>query len=327
MKYIVLGKTGMTIPKVTLGCWAIGAGSEWGKSLEDSVYMATMEKALDLGVNFFDTAQVYGAGHSEILVGNVIKDIRDKVVISTKALAPDLTEDKCEKTVMQSLKRLQTDYIDIMFLHWPHPDIHIERNVEQLQKLKDKGMIRAIGLSNITLKHMELASAVADLDVIQPCYNLFWRHPEKEIFPYCIKNNIGVITYTSIASGLLTGKFNKDTKFDPDDNRSYLLALFQPKIYEKAVDEVEKIKCISQKINKTVSQVVINWTMNRPGVTSAIVGAKTPAQTAENAAAADFDLSVEDTTLLNELGKEIIGLTAQWDTMYRKNDDRLKIKY
>ncbi len=323
MEFIKLGKTNIEVSKIAFGCWAIGAGREWGESLEDRVYSETILTAYDGGINFFDTAMGYGGGHSEELLGKTIKNIRDKVIVSDKCSTPGLTKDKARESVETSLSRLKTDYIDIYFVHWPNPDIPVEEPIEELMKLKAEGKIRAIGVSNYTLGHLKRAVKAGQIDAVQPCYNLYWRHIEKDLLPYCLENGISVITYSSIAQGLLTGKFTKDWSFAETDMRRTTIPLFKSPTFEMAIDTTEKIKSIGEKYGKSPVQTAINWTINKPGITSAIVGAKYPDQVVENIKSTGWSMSDEDYEYIGNISMEVAETVLGWDTMYQKDDHRL----
>jgi len=323
MEFAKLGKTNIEVSKIAFGCWAIGAGREWGESLEDKIYSETVLTAFSGGINFFDTAMGYGGGHSEELLGETIKEIRDKVVISSKCSATGLTRGKARESVETSLSRLKTDYIDVYFVHWPNPDIPVEESIEELMKLKNEGKIKAIGVSNYTLGHLERAVKAGQIDVVQPCYNLYWRHIEKDLLPYCRKNDISVITYSSIAQGLVTGKFTKDWEFAETDMRRTTIPLFKSPTFEMAIDATEKIKAIGEKYNKSPVQTAINWVINTPGITSAIVGGKRPDQVIENLGATGWNLTDEDYELIDKISMEVAETVLEWDTMYQKDDRRL----
>ncbi|MBN1623928.1 MAG: aldo/keto reductase [Clostridia bacterium] len=326
MDYRKLGKSNIEISEITLGCWAMGAGREWGESLEDRIYQETVLTAYEQGINFFDTAMGYGDGHSEEVLGKAIKGIRDKIYLSSKCSAVGLTRENARKSVELTLSRLGTDMIDVYFVHWPSPEIPVEEPIEQLMKLKSEGKIRAIGVSNFTLKHLKRAVASGDIDVLQPSYSLFWRHIERDLMPYCIENNIGIISYSSIAQGLLTGKFTKDWKFDETDMRNGKIPLFVSPTFEMAIDATEKIRLIANRYGKTPVQAAINWTINKQGITSAIVGAKRPEQVLENVGATGWMLSEDDRLEIAEFTMEVAKTVMDWDTMYQKDDNRLEIK-
>jgi len=326
MEYTKLGKTGIEISKITFGCWAIGGGKEWGKSLEDTEYQKTIMTAYESGINFFDTATGYGGGHSESVLGDTIKNFREKVVISSKTGSMALTKENAQKSVDESLKRLKTDYIDVFFIHWPSPDVDVRENMEQLQLLKEKGKIRAIGASNFTLNHLKKAQEAGNIEVIQPCYSLYFRQIEKDLLPFCVDNEIGVITYSSIAQGLLTGKFNKNWVFDDTDMRNGQIALFKKDVFEKAIDATESLRVYAKKYNKTLAQIAINWVINKKGITSAIVGAKRKEQVLENIKATNWKLEKDDFEKIGNICMEVANMVADWDTMYQKDDKRLYIK-
>jgi len=326
MEYIKLGKTDINISKITFGCWAMGAGKEWGKSLADIEYQKTVMTAYENGINFFDTASGYGSGHSEEVLGDMIKNIRDKIIISTKCSSGALVKANAEISVDKSLKRLKTDYIDVFFIHWPNPTIDVRENMEQLLKLKEKGKIRAIGVSNFTVKHMEKALSIGQVDVLQPCYSLYFRQIEKDILPFCIDNDISIITYSSIAQGLLTGKFTKDWKFDETDMRNGQVVLFKKDVFEKAVDTTEKLRVYAEKYNKTLAQLAINWVINKKGITSAIVGAKKSSQVLENIKATNWQIEPKDHIEIGKICMDVANMVKDWDTMYQKEDKRMIIK-
>ncbi len=323
MEYTKLGKSDIEVSKIAFGCWAIGAGKEWGESLEDKIYAETILAALDGGINFFDTATGYGGGHSEELLGKTIKGQREKVVISSKCSAPGLTAEKARTSVEKSLSRLNTDYIDVYLVHWPNPNVSVEEPIEQLMKLKDEGKIKAIGVSNFTLGHLKRAVKVGRIDVFQPCYSMYWRHIESELMPYCIENEIGIMSYSSIAQGLLTGKFTKDWEFAETDMRRTTIPLFKSPTYEMAIEATEKIKLIGEKYGKSPVQTAINWTINKQGITSAIVGAKRPEQVMENLGATNWNMSEEDYKYIGDITMKIAETVLGWDTMYQKDDQRM----
>jgi len=326
MDYIRLGHTDMNVSRMVLGCWAAGGGKEWGQPLSDETYLDMMACALEGGINFFDTAAGYGDGHSEVLLKTALAGLRDRAVIATKSTAEHLRKGQAEKTVAQNLRRLGSDYIDLYFIHWPHPDIAVEENMEELLGLKARGLIRAIGVSNFTVAHLQRALHTGPVDVVQPCYSLFWRQIEAGLLPFCRQNGIAVITYSSIAQGLLTGKFSARWRFDADDQRPQAVPLFQGSTFAAAVDAARSIETLGLGYGKSASQTAINWVLQQPGITAAIVGAKTRAQMTENLGAVGWALSESDRRLAGDIGMEIAALVADWDTMYARRDGRLRIK-
>lgn len=326
MKYSVMGKTDMKVSSITLGSWVMGGDAWWGSDHDDKRYTDIIKSALDNGINMIDTAMGYGNGHSEEIVGKAIKGKRDSVYIASKANADLLIPQNAQKTVEDSLKRMGLNYIDLYYIHWPQPGISIAHNMEALEKLRRKGLIRYIGVSNCTVRHMDIARTAGDIDVFQPPYSLLWRNIESELLPYCINNDIGVMTYSSIAMGLLSGKYTKESKFEDGDIRKDTVALFMSDIYIKALEAVEELKKITDKYGVTLVQAAINWVFSQKGISTAIVGARTPAQLEENLKSADFSISEQDLGRMSEICDEIKKDVADWDTMYFKKADAYEIK-
>jgi aryl-alcohol dehydrogenase-like predicted oxidoreductase len=322
MKYRKLGNTDIEVPVVIFGAWAIG-GWYWGGA-DDKVSTAAIEKALDVGMNCFDTAPGYGNGHSEKVLGRALKGKRNEAIIATKCglrwddseghfffeatdssgnvrrIYRNLSRDSIRYECEQSLKRLQTDVIDLYQCHWPDETTPLEETMEALIKLKKDGKIRAIGVSNFTTEMMEECLKFDDIASDQPKYNLLRRDIEKDVLPFCRERNIGVISYGPIAQGLLTGKVAMDRKFHKDDLREKFQVWFKPANRKRVVDILPNMKPVADKYGVTLAQLAINWVIGEPGITSAIAGARNPEQVAENAKAGDFELSQEDRALLRK---------------------------
>ena len=275
-------------------------------------------------MNCFDTAPGYGNGHSEKVLGRALKGKRQQVVIATKCglrwddsegyfffeatdssgnvrrVYRNLSRNSIIYECEQSLKRLQTDVIDLYQCHWPDETTPLEETMEALIKLKKEGKIRAIGVSNFTIEMIKECLRYDDIASAQPKYNLLTRDIEKDVLPFCRENNIGIISYGPIAQGLLTGKVTMDRKFHKDDLREKFQTWFQPANKKRVIDLLPDIEPIAERYDATLGQLSINWVIREPGITSAIVGARNPEQVAENAKAADFELSEEDRALLRE---------------------------
>jgi myo-inositol catabolism protein IolS len=309
-----LGRSDMWISSISLGCWVMG--KEWWGDADDSESIAAIHAAIDQGINFIDTAPAYGAGHSEEVLGKALEGKRDKVYIATKVGWGDLDPQKLPGALEASLKRLRTDYVDLYQIHWPHETIPISDSMAVIKKLQDQGKVRYIGVSNFNVPQMQEALSVARIESLQPPYNLFWRHIEKDILPFCIENEIGVIAYSPLAQGLLTGKFTKDTKFPENDIRSHAL-LFQGDIFLTALEAVEEMKPIAQKYGKTLGQVALNWLLCQPGITSAIVGARRPSQVEENVGGQGWKLEDEDLKTLDQLSKRVMSKLDDDPRMWR----------
>lgn len=302
-----LGQSELNVTPIIFGAWAIG-GWYWG-STDDAKAIEAIHKSIDVGINMIDTAPMYGYGHSEKVVGEAVKDQRDKVLIATKCglrwdkeegvfffdaagdgskkiyrtLKKDSIMEECER----SLKRLQTDVIDLYQCHWPDKTTPLEETMEALLRLQEQGKIRAIGVSNFTVEMIKTCQEHGVVASDQPRYSLLDRKIEKDVLPYCYKNNVGLIVYSPLEQGLLTGKVTEDREFEEDDWRTKQ-AWFKVENRRRVLAALDQVKPIADKYNATFAQLAINWTIHEPGVTSAIVGARTPEQVEENAGAAHF---------------------------------------
>ena len=308
MQKRTLGRSGLDITVLTMGCWQAGK-AQWSNVTDESS-IAALRAAYESGINFFDTAEVYGSGHSEKIVGQALKDVRDEVLIATKVGAGNMARDKVFAACEGSLQRLETDRIDLYQIHWPagtwnSPIVPLEETMGALLELKEQGKIRALGVSNFSGELIEEALKIGRIDSLQPPYSLFFRHYEFDgTFKTCQKHDIGIISYSSIAQGLLTGKFNQDNKPGQGDNRAGDI-LFQEGHYERALAAVEQLKPIAEKYGATTGQLAIAWVLAQPGLTSAIVGARTPEQVRDNAKAAALQISAEDVAEIDRIGRTV----------------------
>ena len=310
-----LGSSDVQVSPVIFGAWAIGGWMWGGNEEKDSI--AAIQASIDAGVNTIDTAAIYGMGFSEELVGRAIKGRRDKVVIATKCgmrwnsnegsdpwqqqdnqgnpitirrnAKPDSIAYECE----QSLKRLGIDVIDLYQIHWPDTTTPVEESMRAMNKLKEQGKIRAIGVSNYNVEWLKGAVKTAPLASLQPPYSLIQRKIETEILPFCRQNNIGVIVYSPLERGLLTGKVTPDRQFAPGDHRASH-KYFTVENRKRVLAALEKIKPIADQHKASVAQVVINWTIHEPGITAALVGARNAEQATHNAGAMRFTLSADE---------------------------------
>jgi aryl-alcohol dehydrogenase-like predicted oxidoreductase len=300
-----LDNTELNLTTVGLGTWAIGGPWQfgWGPQ-DDNEAIAAILKAIDLGINWIDTAAIYGCGHSEELVGMALSQTKTKPFIATKCgllwnekreKVSCLKRDSIRRECEASLKRIGVEVIDLYQIHWPDPDEDIEEAGEELTRLQKQGKIRYIGVSNFSVAQLDRISKVAVIASLQPPYNMLHRETEKQLLPYCKKNDIGVVVYSPMERGLLTGKFSKKylATLSPDDHRLQSPEFQEPQ-FSVNLEFVEKLKPIARKVGKTVSQLAIAWTLRRPEVTAAIVGARKPAQIEETAPAADWNLTKND---------------------------------
>src|SRR5216684_2509529 len=296
------GKTDMQITPVGLGAWAIGGGqweSSWGPQ-DDQESIATIRRALDLGINWIDTAAVYGLGLSETIGGKAIKG-RERPYIFTKCslvwdehghVGHSLKAASLRREVEASLKRLDIDVIDLYQIHWPDPASDIEEGWSTLAALKQEGKVRHIGVSNFSVEQMQRAEKIAPVETLQPPYSLVYPNVEKEILPYSQEHNIGVIVYSPMASGLLTGSMTREriANLPDDDWRKHDRQFRDPQL-SRSLALVEKLNEIGFKHNLPAGVVAIAWTLRHPAVTGAIVGARSPEQVENLIPAAEFRLS------------------------------------
>lgn len=298
-----------------LGCWSFGG--EWGpQNDEDS--LAALRTALDVGIDHLDTAEAYGRGHSEELVGEAIRGRRDEVFVATKGFPcwGDLSRACYAQKIDDSLKRLGTERIDLYYIHWPMTGRDMRPPMEALVAAKEAGKIGAVGVSNFTVAEMEQVRQVGGIDAHQLCYNLFWRYPEREVLPYCREHDIAVVTYSTIAEGILTGKFPRDVKFPEGDHRARGL-LFEPEVWPHVYEGVEKLKALAEGIDVPLAHLAIQWATRRPGVTSVLVGSRNAQQVRRNAAAMASPIGEETFDEVTRIGDEVFAKVPEAINIFR----------
>lgn len=313
MEYRKMGRSDLRLSEISIGCWVMG-GDYWGGA-EDAESVGAILKALDRGVNFIDTAVIYGKGRSEEIVGRALKGRRHEALISTKLWKTDMRYADVFAACEASLKRLGTDYIDVYFIHYPNDEIPIEETMKALLELKKQGKIREIGLSNFDRSQMEEVLKIGRFEVIQPCYSLLWRFIEDEDLPFCIENEIGVVAYSPLAQGILTGKFSSATTFKEGDGRARV-PLFQKEWYGKCLEAADALKKSAADHQKTQGQVAVNWVTSQPGITSAIVGARNAAQMEENAGAAGWRLEPGELAELDRAGRTVTDFLPKYENFF-----------
>lgn len=301
-----LGISDVYISPIIMGTWQAGKSAWVG--IEDSETIKAIRAAFEAGITTIDTAEVYGQGHSEQIVGQALSDVRDRVVYATKVFANHLKYDQAIEACDRSLKNLKTDYIDLYQIHWPSGAFNsevvpIEETMRAMNDLKQQGKIRAIGVSNFDPAQIEEAAQYGRIDSLQPPYSLFWRQIEKDAMPYCIENNISILSYSSLAQGLLTGKFGPDHKFEEGDNRAKN-KLFNGENYERAQSALNKLRPIAERHQCSLAQLALAWLIAQPQ-TNAIVGARNAEQSVQNAKAADVKLSPEDLAEIDAIGRTV----------------------
>jgi len=321
MEYRRLGESDLEVTPVALGAWAIG-GWLWGGT-DDKAALAGIRRAIDLGMTTIDTAAVYGFGHSERIVGRAVKGRRGEVQILTKfGLRWDLEEGTeyfdttdakgrpvkvCKfggrKSVLEecdrSLERLGIGEIDLYQHHWPDPATPIAETMEACAHLLKQGKIRAVGVSNYTAEMMEEARQVVPLASDQPPYSMLKRGIEADVLPWCRAHKVGVLAYSPLQNGLLTGKVTMDREF-PEDDLRHKSPYYRKENRRRVLAFLEKVRPIAEAHGATLAQTVINWTIFRPGITCALVGVRNPKQAEENAGAAGFALTDAETAEIND---------------------------
>jgi len=312
MKKRRLGKTDLEMTTIGLGTWAMGGPWEfgWGPQ-DDGEAVGAIIAAMESGINWIDTAPAYGLGHSEELVATALERINYKPIIASKCGI--LWNDKKEKVTClkkdsvrtechNSLKRLNIDVIDLYQMHWPDPEEDVEEAWEEMLKLRDEGKVRYVGVSNFSVAQLELISKMKMPASLQPPYNMLNRNVETELLNYCAQHDIGIVSYSPMHRGLLTGKFSHEriAGLATDDHRR-TSADFQEPRFSAALELVEHLKEIAERNNKTCAQLAISWVLRRPEVTAAIVGARKPEQILETAPASDWDLSQDDVEEIEKL--------------------------
>ncbi len=301
-----LGTSQVKISPIIMGTWQ--AGKDMWVGIDDSETIKALRTAFEAGITTIDTAEYYGHGHSERLIGEALADVRDKVVYATKVFANHLKYDQVVEACRRSLKNLKTDYIDLYQIHWPAGSwnteyVPIEETMGALNDLKEQGKIRAIGVSNFSRAQLEEAAGYGRIDSLQPPYSLFWRQVEKDAQPYCVQNNITILAYSSMAQGLLTGKFGPNHKFAKGDHRSRN-KLFKPENYQRIQQALERLRPIAERNGISLGQLALGWLIAQPS-TCAIAGARNAEQVQQNAKAGEILLSPGDLEEIDHIGRSV----------------------
>jgi myo-inositol catabolism protein IolS len=301
-----LGNSDIRISPVLMGTWQ--AGKAMWTGIDDDETQKAMRAAYDAGINTFDTAEVYGNGHSERILGKALSGVRDKVVLATKVFSNHLKSDQIKKACERSLKNLQTDYIDLYQVHWPpgsfgHAAVPMEEIMGAFDDLKKQGKIRAIGVSNFNRQQLEAAARCAEIVSLQPPYSLFWRQVEKDAAVFCREKELGILAYSPMAQGLLTGRFGPDHRFEKGDHRSSN-RLFQAPHFQRVQAALGRLKPLADAKGITLGQLALAWVIAQPN-TCAIAGARNAGQAVQNAAAARVQLCAEDLQTMDEISRSV----------------------
>jgi aryl-alcohol dehydrogenase-like predicted oxidoreductase len=297
-----LGNSDLHITPIGIGAWAMGGGG-WNGSMgpqNESDSVPAIHAALDHGLNWIDTAALYGLGHSEEVVARALRGRTLKPYIFTKCervwdangtIGACLKAESVRRECEDSLRRLQTDVIDLYQIHWPEPDDDIEEGWTEMARLRQEGKVRYIGVSNFSVSQMQRAQTIAPITSLQPPYSIVTRQIEKEILPFTLQNNIGVIVYSPMSAGLLTGAMTRErvANFAAEDWRRNL-PNFQEPLLSRNLKLVERLREIGNRHGRTPGEVAIAWTLNHPAVTGAIVGFRSVKQVLGIIGAAEFRL-------------------------------------
>jgi len=318
-----LGKTDLFITPLGFGSWAVGGGGwqfGWGAQ-DDRESIAAIDRALGRGINWIDTAAIYGLGHSEENVSRALKGRAERPYIFTKCsmvwdeegnISHSLKRDSIRREVENSLRRLQVDVFDLCQIHWPDPETDIEEGWSTLSDLKREGKVRHIGVSNFNIEQLQRAMAIDRVDSLQPPYSLLRPEVEDEILPFCEKNNIGVIVYSPMMSGLLSGKMTRERviNFPEDDWRRNNRMFQEPRLYRN-LWLAELLKNIGMHDGLSAGEIAIAWTLRLSAVTGAIVGGRNPDQVDGIAGAADFRLSDDEIDGIDRFARANVWRSAE----------------
>jgi aryl-alcohol dehydrogenase-like predicted oxidoreductase len=302
-KKVQIGKTDLYANPIGFGANAVG-GHNLYPNLDEEVGKDLVRTALDKGITLLDTAFIYGPKRSEELIGEVLQERgnRSDVIIATKGahkfVGDDTVMDNSPSFLKQCVERLQTDYIDLFYIHFPDEDTPKDEAVGALKELKDQGKIRSIGVSNFSLEQLKEANKDGYVDVYQGEYNLFQRDAEKELLPYAAENDISFVPYFPLAAGLLAGKYDKNTKFN--DLRADM-PLFQGEKFQESLAKVEKLREIVDKKPQDMANVVLAWYLTRDAIDLVIPGAKKPAQIESNLQTLNVELSPQEIKAIDEI--------------------------
>lgn len=317
-----LGNSDLEITSIGVGAWAMGGAGwqfSWGEQ-SDSDSIAAIRAALDAGVNWIDTAAVYGLGHSEEVVGKALQGLSQKPYVFTKCerrwdenrcIFPSLKADSIRQECEDSLRRLRIDVIDLYQIHWPQPDEDIEEGWTEMARLREQGKVRWIGVSNFSVEQMRRAQKIAPITSLQPPYSLLARDAEREILPFAKQNGIGVLVYSPMRAGLLAGKMTREraANLAPDDWRRRDRDFQEPRL-SRNLELAQLLREIGARHNRTPGEVAIAWVLHNPAVTAAIVGLRRADQVAGVSGALRFRLPAEEAAEIEAFFQEHARSTA-----------------
>jgi myo-inositol catabolism protein IolS len=324
MEYRKLGRSDIEVSSVCMGCWTIVGGNMWGPR-EESEAIATLHTAVDAGITFFDSAEGYGAGRSEELIGKAFKNMRDKVIVATKVSQNHLKPHDLRKACENSLKNLDMDYIDIYYLHWPNWRVPFDETMDEMKRLQSEGKIRHIGLSNFGRRDLSDMLEVGRCEINQLAYSLLFRAIEYEIAPVCVEKQVSIACYSPLLHGILAGKYPIIAEVPENRGRTRHFSSQThkqtrhggPGAEVETQNALDGIKEISDGAGISMAQISLAWLLTRPGVATVISGSSNPAQIKANAAVAEIKLSEDILDALDSVTKplkEKLGSNADmWD--------------
>jgi aryl-alcohol dehydrogenase-like predicted oxidoreductase len=308
MEHRPFGRTGLDVSAIGFGCWEVGGG--YG-DVEEAAFARAVDRALDLGINCFDTAEGYGMGASERALGQALGRRRDEAVIVTKfgmnyrdkPSLRDSSRERAHASIDKSLKNLGTDWIDVYLVHWPDRETPFEETMGALEEIVRDGKVRHVGLSNFKLEEIEACRRVFRVDVVQYGWNMFDRRMEREILPYCEEQGIGFMAYGSLCFGLLAGTFTEDMEFGEGDWRArqgkmgsikMFENLFGAEAFPRNIRAVEELKGIAARYDKSLPQLALRWAISHPAISTALVGCRNVAEVEDNVGAVGWSISDDD---------------------------------
>jgi len=310
MKTRQLGTNGPGLSEIGFGAWAIGGPWEYGwGNTDDEESIRAIRKGIDLGMNWIDTAAVYGLGHSEEVVGKAIAGMRDQVFVATKCC--QVWDDKkvvrtyggpesIRGEIEESLRRLKTDHVDLYQMHWPDRQTPVEESWKEMMRIRQEGKTRYIGVCNFGVDLLQRCEQLEHVQSLQPIYNMLERDIEKEILPWCQTHGIGIVAYSPMQSGLLSGSFDR-SRLAADDWRIVHSEKFREPKFSRGLRVVEALRPMARKYRKTVGQLAVSWVLMNNGTTSAIVGARTSDQVVQNAASSGWRIDEADMQTIEDL--------------------------
>lgn len=313
METATLGSTGITVTRLGIG----GLQASGMLSSDDGRFVSTVRHGVAMGLNFIDTAPAYGDGHSERLIGEAIDGYRHQVVIATKFGFHESRPDEIRASLERSLRRLRTDYIDLLQQHWPSPNVPLGDTIGELERLKTDGKIRAIGVSNWMEPEWNEIDEPSRVDSLQACHSLLWRSVESRVLPLCREHGIAVLPYSPLCQGALAGRFSRlrDLPTTASDPRHANRRL-QPNSLPRVQDVVRVLTSVAAKYDKTATQTALRWLLDQPGITSVIVGSSSVRQIEENVGALDWRLEPIDWQRLAEVTLPLSAELGPLDTLW-----------